>query len=148
MNIAFIPHVCKPGNDDRDSMKLLESYFPNENRLVMVNTEGDLDCRKLKYIISRCRFMITARTHASIAAYSTCVPTLVVGYSVKARGIAKDIFGTVDNYVEDIHSINDQEALLNKFLYILNHENEIRKWLNNKMPSYITQAQNARDLLN
>ena len=29
--------------------------------------------------------------HASIAGYSTGIPTLVVGYSIKSKGIGKDI---------------------------------------------------------
>lgn len=46
----------------------------------------DASCGDLKGYISRCRFLVAARTHASIAAYSTGVPALVAGYSVKARG--------------------------------------------------------------
>ena len=60
---------------------------------------NDKNCMEIKGIISKCRFFIGARTHSTIAAYSTCVPTLAVGYSIKARGIARDIFGTEDNYV-------------------------------------------------
>ena len=41
-------------------------------------------------------------------AYSSCVPTLVVGYSVKARGIARDIFGTEDRYVLPVQSLQTQ----------------------------------------
>lgn len=47
----------------------------------------DAPCGDLKGYISRCRFLVAARTHASIAAYSTGVPALVAGYSVKARGL-------------------------------------------------------------
>ena len=55
------------------------------------------NCRQQKYIISQCAYFIGASTPSTIAAYSTGVPTLVVGYSVKAKGIAKDLFGTYDN---------------------------------------------------
>ena len=48
----------------------------------------DDNCMVIKGYISRCELFIGARTHATIAAYSTGVPTLVLGYSVKARGIA------------------------------------------------------------
>ena len=48
---------------------------------------------------------IGARTHATIAAYSSCVPTLVVGYSIKARGIAKDLFGTDEGYVLPVQAL-------------------------------------------
>lgn len=147
MSIALIPHVCKPGNDDRESMKTLTSYFPNENRIIMVNEEGIMDCRKLKFIISKCRFMVTARTHASIAAYSTCVPTLVVGYSVKARGIAKDIFGTEENYVVDVHKISDSAELHSKFSYIFENEVIIKDLLRSKVSSFVDRAKEANVLL-
>ena len=54
---------------------------------------------ELKGFIARCRFFVGARTHATIAAYSSCIPTFSVGYSIKAKGIAQDIFGTYKNYV-------------------------------------------------
>ena len=53
----------------------------------------DHNCMELKGIISKCRFFVGARTHSTIAAYSMGIPTLVVGYSVKARGIARDLLG-------------------------------------------------------
>ncbi len=51
------------------------------------------------------------RTHATIAAYSTGVPTLVVGYSVKARGIARDLFGTEDGYVLPVQQLKESDEL-------------------------------------
>lgn len=58
---------------------------------------------------------IGARTHATIAAYSSCVPTLVVGYSIKARGIAKDLFGTDEGYVLPVQALAKKEDLVNAF---------------------------------
>ena len=51
------------------------------------------NCMEMKGFIARCRFFVGARTHATIAAYSSCVPTLVVGYSVKAGGLQRDLLG-------------------------------------------------------
>ena len=42
-------------------------------------------------LIAQCELLVCCRTHASIAGYSTGVPTLVLGYSVKAEGIAADL---------------------------------------------------------
>lgn len=66
-----------------------------------------LTAAQYKSIISRCDMFIGARTHATIAAYSTCVPTLVIGYSVKSKGIAKDIFGTDEGLVIPVSEITD-----------------------------------------
>lgn len=147
LNIVLIPHVCKKNNDDRESLRLLASLFPDSSRIVMVNEEGTMDCRKLKYIISKCRYIVTARTHASIAAYSTCIPTLVVGYSVKAQGIAKDIFETSDKYVVDIYKMKKSTELQDSFIWLMNNEDSIKKKLDNKMKDYIVSAKQAKVLI-
>lgn len=147
LGIVLIPHVCKPGNDDRDSMKRLCAEFSNETRIQMVNREGTMDCRQLKHIISKCKFMVTARTHASIAAYSTCIPTLVVGYSVKAKGIAKDIFGTWDGYVVDIHNMKKEDDLKTAFGHMEVNYKFMKIELTEKMPRYIARAAEAGMLL-
>ena len=90
-SVALIPHVVWKDNDDRTALKQIHEKFKDTNRVLMID---DCNCMQLKGHISRCRFFIGARTHATIAAYSTCVPTLALGYSIKARGIATDIFGT------------------------------------------------------
>lgn len=98
---------------------------------------------ELKGFISRCRMFIGARTRASISAYSTCVPTLAVGYSVKARGIARDIFGTEKNYVIPVQSLEHEYDLINAFKCIQENEESIRKHLQDFMPSYIEKAWQA-----
>ena len=102
---------------------------------------------QLKDIISRCRIFVGARTHATIAAYSTCVPTLVVGYSVKARGIARDLFGTEENYVIPVQSLQETDDLLNAYSWIAERESEIRDHLQNIMPDYIARAKSAGEVL-
>ena len=72
---------------------------------------------QLKGYIAKCRFFVGARTHATIAAYSTEVPTLVVGYSIKSRGIAKDIFGSEENYVIPIEQIKEENKLTQAFIW-------------------------------
>ena len=79
----YINQVAFSGAND-----FMEKY-KDSGRVCIVD---DCNCMQLKYDISKCRFFVGARTHATIAAYSTCVPTLVVGYSVKSRGIARDLF--------------------------------------------------------
>lgn len=133
MNIALIPHVVWEHNDDREPLRYLYDKFKNTNRVVMIE---DANCMELKGYISKCRFFIGARTHATIAAYSTCVPTLVVGYSVKARGIAKDLFGTYENYVLPVQSLDKKIDLLNAFKWIESNENTIKLNLKRNMKSY------------
>lgn len=137
MQIALIPHVVWEGKDDRVPLRMLYDKYKHTGRVVMIE---DHNCMELKGYIARCRFMVAARTHASIAAYSTCVPTLVVGYSVKAKGIAKDIFGTYDNYVLPVQSLAHEDDLTKAFDWIYKHEDQIRTHLQTMMPEYRERA--------
>lgn len=137
MQIALIPHVVWDNNDDRKPLKVLYDKFKDTGRVIMLE---DHNCMELKGYISRCRFFIGARTHATIAAYSTCVPTLVIGYSVKAKGIAKDIFGSYKNYVLPVQTLSNKDDLISAFEWMKDNEDGIRRHLNDFMPKYIEKA--------
>ncbi len=137
MQIALIPHVVWAQNDDRKPIHELFEIFKETGRVIEI---GDGSCEELKGYISRCRFFVGARTHATIAAYSSCVPTLVVGYSVKARGIAKDLFGTFEHYVLPVQGLQDTEDLTEGFQWLLAQEDKIRKHLKGMMPAYQGKA--------
>lgn len=131
--IALIPHVVWARNDDRKPIHTLYEKFKDTGRVVEI---GDGTCEELKGYISRCRLFVGARTHATIAAYSSCVPTLVVGYSVKARGIARDLFGQEEHYVLPVQSLKDKDDLVKEFQWLLSQEKEIREKLEKKIPDY------------
>lgn len=133
MCIALIPHVIWNHNDDRTPLRYLEQYFRESGRVFLL--EG-YPAEVLKGFIARCRFMVAARTHASIAAYSECVPTLVVGYSIKAKGIAEDIFGEWHNLVLDVHQLSQETQLSDAFDYLIENEQFLRTYLQSKMPAY------------
>lgn len=141
-HIALIPHVMWKNNDDRVTLNELYNGYQGNGRVVLFE---DMPCRKIKYVISKCRAFIGARTHATIAAYSSEVPTLVVGYSVKARGIARDLFGTEEHYVLPVQSLADAEELINAFSWMMEREDEIRKRLQTVMPDYRKKAAEAGD---
>lgn len=131
--IALIPHVVWARNDDRKPIHTLYEKFKDTGRVVEIE---DGTCEELKGYISRCRLFVGARTHATIAAYSSCVPTLVVGYSVKARGIARDLFGQEEHYVLPVQSLRNRDDLVKEFQWLLSREKEIREKLEKKMPDY------------
>ena len=140
--IALIPHVIWKESDDRIYLDKLYEEFSDTHRIVYIE---DQNCMRLKYCISKCSMLITARTHASIAAYSTCVPTLVVGYSMKSKGIAEDIFGTTENYVVNAWDMQNENVLLQSFKWQYEHKEEIRKYLENIMPEYVEKAYHAKE---
>ena len=144
MNICLIPHVVWEYNNDRLPLNLLYDKFKYSERVILLK---DYNCEELKGFISRCRFFVGARTHATIAAYSTCVPTLAVGYSIKSKGIARDLFGTYDNYVVPVQSMTSDSELTEAFKYIVINEKQIKDRLCKTIPEYKEKAKSAGKLL-
>lgn len=131
--IALIPHVVWASNDDRKVLQQLYDDFGQNSRLVLVE---DHPAPELKYVISKCSFLVGARTHATIAAYSSCVPTLVIGYSVKAKGIARDLFGTEDGYVLSVQDMCQPQQLTEAFCTLYKKREYIRAYLSEKVKEY------------
>lgn len=134
--VALIPHVVWESSDDRIVLKKLYNLFSYTGRIVFIE---DCNCMELKGYISRCELFIGARTHATIAAYSSCVPTLVVGYSVKAKGIARDLFGTSERYVLPVQSLRYKDDLINAFSWLDGNKEKIRNHLQKTIPKYTTK---------
>ena len=140
--IALIPHVIWGNNDDRKPLLQLYEEFCNKDKAYTdrIALVSDHSASQLKFIIGRCRAFIGARTHSTIAAYSQCVPTLVLGYSVKSRGIAQDLFGSYDKYVIPVQSLKEKDDLLKGFEWMMDNEDNIRQTLCEKMPKYREKA--------
>lgn len=145
--IALIPHVLLKGNNDLTPLRQLFEKYKDSERICLIDGNDTLNCCQLKYIISKCSFMVVSRTHASIAAYSSSVPTLVLGYSVKSIGIAADIFGTPDHYVLPVDKITEPMEVKEAFRWLEVNEESIRKHYENMMPEYISKAYTAKEYL-
>ncbi|MBO5292312.1 MAG: polysaccharide pyruvyl transferase family protein [Lachnospiraceae bacterium] len=149
MNVALLSHVVWEANDDRIPLRRLYERFQESGRVIML---PDADCTILKGYIARMRFLVAARTHASIAAYSSQVPVLVAGYSVKAKGIAEELFGTAEGYVVPVQEMKKPDELWEAFRSMMEREAEIRQLLKERMPVYVEQAEaggrKLREILN
>lgn len=142
--VALIPHVVQEGNDDRTILSQIYGSVADKSRIVVPD---DADCRKLKGYIARCSLFIGARTHATIAAYASCVPTLVTGYSVKAKGIARELFGTDEDYVIPVQNFTDKYGLRDAFIRLSERQDEIREHLQSMMPEYKTTILKSKELI-
>lgn len=132
-HILLIPHVMKVNGfytSDYFFMEKIYEQLKNTKMITMISQ--NYNTMQLKYVISKCRFFIGARTHSTIAALSTKVPTLSLGYSLKAKGINKDIFGSYD-FLLDINEFT-AENLSNKFNKILAEEAKIKSILSKRIP--------------
>ena len=142
MAVCLIPHVYNIAENRNDYPILNQLYHEiNHERVSIVDKE--YNCEQLKYIISNCRFFIGARTHATIAAYSTEVPTLVIGYSVKSKGIAEDLFGTTDGYVIPYTDLTENNELLTAFQQLMENEDSVKERLHTFLPAYKAQLTDA-----
>lgn len=142
--IALIPHVIQSFNDDLQTLTSLYNEYKDTGRVVLIN---DCNCMELKGFIARCKMFIGARTHSSIASYSSCVPTLVTGYSIKSKGIAQDIFGTDENYVIPIQNLQTKDDIKNGFIWLENNYEAIKQHLDEFMPNYIKKCYELKDLI-
>ncbi len=144
-NIALIPHVHQDFNDDVDALKKIYAHYLQDKRIRLIG--ANFTAPELKDIISQCEMLIAARTHCSVAGYSTNVPTLVLGYSVKSKGIARDIFGTEDNYVKSIYDLKKEKELIDAFIWLDNNKLSIKKHLETFMPKYIQSTKDVKKYL-
>ena len=144
MRAALIPHVTWPGSDDRAVLGELYGMFRDTGRVMLV---PERSCAELKTVISQCRFFLGARTHAGIAACSTGVPTLMLGYSVKARGIARDLFGSEAGHVLPVQTLEDPDTLTRAFFAMTEREGEERRQLQRVLPEMLRRARAAGERL-
>ena len=148
LDILLIPHVTwhqsKINQDDRQMARIIAERVNRPDRLHTLNIDA-LNYCEIRHIISKCKMFIGARTHAVISAYSMCVPTVALGYSIKSRGIIKDL--SLDERL--IVNSKDFKAgdLLRSFNYLTAHHHEIRQHLNSLIPAYCKLPFQIRDIL-
>lgn len=145
MTIALTPHVIVEGNNDYEVLNDFYQQFKHTGRVIIL--PDNLNAVQYKGYISRMRFFIGARTHATIAAYSTYVPTMVLGYSIKSRGIAKDLFGE-GKLVLSINEISEPAQLKMKFEEMVREEKEIKQKLQAAVPKIKQMSYKAVEYLN
>ena len=132
--VALIPHVTWAHDNDVQALGMLKEAFWDEKRVFMLDEK--LNAMQLKGYIARLRALVTARTHASIAGYSSAVPTLVIGYSVKARGIARDLFGDEEGHLIPVQELASAQQLIGAYDAMMHREEQERLFLNARLCEY------------
>lgn len=144
MTVALTPHVIQGGNNDYEILEKFYEEFKETGRVILL--PDHLTAIQYKGYIARMRFFIGARTHATIAAYSNCVPTMVLGYSVKSKGIAKDIFNE-EKLVLGIDDISSSSKLIHYYDEMISEEDEIRSRLKQAIPNIKQMSYKAVEYL-
>ena len=145
--LLLVPHVGSSDPADED-FGFLHSVCKAVANVVPVPVQvlpGGLNAAELKWIIAKCAIFAGARTHSTIAALSSHVPTLSIGYSLKARGINRDVYGHLD------HCLPVSELTIENFTerlsVLLADEMNIRTHLAERIPELQARACNAGVIL-
>lgn len=133
LHVLLIPHVTWHSQDDRVIARLIYDNYSESGRVQILNIDN-LNYCQIRYVISKCRFFIGARTHAVISAYSTCVPTLALGYSIKSKGIAKDLKIGIDTVVDSKKEVD----LISSVKLLISNESKYKEILNSVIPEYVS----------
>lgn len=144
MKILLIPHVLWAEQDDRIICSDIYNEFKVTNRLFLLDSIKYNYCQ-IRYIISKCSMFIGARTHAVISAYSTCTPAMALGYSIKAKGIAKDL-GLPESTVIDSIGVTSPNEMSKGFAAFLSKADEIRSQLQKVIPEYKSSLKEANSI--
>lgn len=132
--VALIPHVTWAHDDDREALGAIKKEFRSEARVFVL--PDSYNASQLKYLIGKLNLLVTARTHASVAGYSSGVPTLVIGYSIKARGIARDLFGEEAGHLLPVQEMDSAASLIGAFETLAKNAQSERTFLAGRIPQY------------
>jgi polysaccharide pyruvyl transferase WcaK-like protein len=91
-SVFLVPHQVHPsyyGPDDRSAAEALVLRLGRPHW--MHSIQGDYSPPCLKGFIGQCDVLVASRMHAAIAGLSSGVPTLLVAWSHKYRGVMEEI---------------------------------------------------------
>lgn len=148
LSVVLVPHVDPltggPGNSDSAYLGPILAGVGHLGPRVSL-APSHLNAAQLKHLIGTCRFFIGARTHATIASLSSGVPTLSIAYSIKARGLNRDLFGH-ERYVLPTPQLS-AASLTAGLETLLADEASIRELLGRRIPEWQQRARQSACLL-
>lgn len=147
-SIVLIPHVdpldgVEDNSDTHYMMEILSMCGDHGNRLTLV--PNTLNAAQLKFVLSQCTYFIGARTHATIGALSCLVPTISIAYSIKAKGLNRDLFDNEDCVLET-PSVSTA-TLKQYYQYLVANRESIVGLLAQRIPLWRTRASISASLL-
>jgi len=143
--LLLVPHDLREAhnNDYEFMLSAMDVLGRSDGRVQIV--PPTLSATEYKWVISQLRAHVGARTHTTIASLSSCVPTVSIGYSMKARGINRDVFGHED-WVIPIQELTPA-GLSSKVALMLDQESLVRQRLAEVIPEMVKRAYSAGELL-
>ncbi|WP_242165676.1 polysaccharide pyruvyl transferase family protein [Lysobacter sp. M15] len=144
LGVLLVPHVNPlkgqhAGGDATYMAGLQEQLRDLGTSVTMMPHQ--LNAEQIKYVISHLRFFMGARTHATIAALSSGVPTVSIAYSVKARGINRDLFGNEEAVLQTPDL--SLQSLRGRLEWLLREEQALKATLAARIPQLQHQGRQA-----
>lgn len=148
LRVALLPHVDpldgSAVNSDSAYMEgLLKACGGASERLALM--PRGLNASQIKSLVGASRFLIAARTHATVAGWSQFVPTLSIAYSIKAKGLNQDLFDGLD-YVLDTPKVS-RATLWDGLALMRQREHAIREHLAKRIPVWRERAGLSAEVL-
>ncbi len=128
--VWLVAHVIEPDHNDAEVCAAVAKQLQHPQVKLI---DPAYNACEIKDAIAQCDYFIGARTHSTIASLSSGVPTLSIGYSVKAIGINEDLFGH-SHYVLPIQDVS-LDSLKDKFQLLVERGAEVTQHLNTRLPA-------------
>lgn len=143
-SVLLVPHVIPlDGTEKNNDAEYMANMLPELEALgnAVSIMPAHFNASQIKQVISRLRCFIGARTHATIAALSSGIPTLSIAYSVKAKGINKDLLGDMPVILPtpELTAL----SLIAGLEYLINNEEHIQAHLHDKLPLWENRVEEA-----
>jgi colanic acid/amylovoran biosynthesis protein len=148
LSVLLLPHVdpLDGASDNSDShymAKLLPMLQDVKDQIALA--PATLNAPQLKTRSVTMPVFIGARTHATIGALSKLVPTISIAYSIKAKGLNKDLFGDA-RFVVDTPSVC-ASVLQSSLSFLIDNDSEIRTVLSEKIPEWKVRSRESTSRL-
>ncbi|MEW5804782.1 MAG: polysaccharide pyruvyl transferase family protein [bacterium] len=140
--ILLVPHVFEDNSNDYEFMNRLREIL-NVRSLNILTPQ--YRAAELKWFMSKVLVFMGARTHSTIAAFSSCTPTITLAYSIKAEGLTSDIYGDL-TYCIKPDEINPQKVCT-VLSNMLENEKPTRTMLRQKIGKLIEGAYESGKIL-
>lgn len=128
--VLLIPNELnfKHYNDLSVAREIFDSLTNKKDVLLL---EKEYNAKHLKGIIRLCDLFIGSRYHSIVAALSSCVPTIAIGWHHKYQEVMKSM--NLENFVFDINNL-DFTKLREKIEFLLENIDGIKKMMVSKYP--------------
>lgn len=133
-HIILIPHVVCDfdiKDDDLRYLKTIHEKLPEDIKNQVEIIDGDIGFIETKNYLAVCDIVIASRMHCAINSLSLGIPTILIAYSQKAKGMALFVYGN-DKWMIPLKDVN--KVTLTKLVRLMLLEKEyINSFLEKKV---------------